>query len=134
MATKVHDPESRTHAKRFRADSQAVRSDSRMARMRVNQSVSRAAVREAMARTGTTPKQFVDRANTVSACHASTFSESLNGQGRNLETDWILAQDEAFILAFWESVKHQMQLTPESRQAARAERIAELVRLIVEVA
>lgn len=119
-----------THAKGISTDLQSVRGDSHIARIAVNQSVSREAVRVAMGQTGLTQQQFADAAG----CPESTFSDALNQRGRNLETDWILAQTPAFILAFWQSVERQRGLTSAARQAVKAERIAELVRLIVEVA
>lgn len=103
---------------------------SRMARITVNQSASREAVRVALAATGLSQKAMAINAGAME----SHLSDALNGRGRNLEIDWILAQDDAFILAFWQSVEQQRGLTAEARKAARAESIVELLRQILEVA
>lgn len=63
----------------------------------------------------------------------SQFSAALNGQG-NFGARWLWAQDDAFWLAFIALVMEARSLTPENARAVRAGRIAELVKLLLEMA
>jgi len=61
------------------------------------------------------------------------FSAALNGQG-NFGATWLWAQPDRFLLRLVTLVMEARGLTHEAAQKARAERIAELVRLLLEVA
>ncbi len=63
----------------------------------------------------------------------SQFSNALNGSG-NFAVTWLWAQDNAFLLRFFELAMEARGLTPENKRAQRAFRIAELVRLLTEEA
>jgi len=128
MSATVHARTPRTHAKDLHADLQRLRAGSQNVRITVNPSVSRAAVRAAMAATGTSQKQFALTADQPE----SVVSDALNGRGRHLDTDWILAQGEAFAVAWWDDVKRQMGLTEQTRHEQRWDRVLELVRLLME--
>ena len=99
-----------------------------MVRMTANPSVTRTAIRVAMQVTGISQKAMA----LTAGIPESVLSDALNGRGRHLETDWILAQSEAFINAFWKSIEAQLGLTSESKREVRAARIGELVRLLME--
>lgn len=64
----------------------------------------------------------------------SQYSAALNGAGVNYALTWLYAQDDAFLLRWIEKVMEHRGLTPENRQAVRAFRIVELVRLLTETA
>ena len=81
-----------------------------------------------MGLTNTSQKQFAIAADVPE----SVLSDALNGRGRHLETDWILAQGEGFCLAWWDEVKRQMGLSEQTRQSQRWDRALELVRLLME--
>ena len=62
----------------------------------------------------------------------SVLSDALNERGRNLEADWILAQGSDFVTVWIEAIEKAMGLTQESRRTVKAQRISELIRLLVE--
>lgn len=67
----------------------------------------------------------------VASVKPSQFSNALNGSG-NFAVTWLWAQDDAFLLRFFELAMEARGLTPENKRAQRAFRIAELVRLLTE--
>lgn len=86
-----------------------------------------ALVRQAMNETGL--KQ--QAAAAAAGVKESQFSSALNGSG-NFAVTWLWAQSDEFLLRFVELLIAARRLTPESARAARAERVGELVRLLLE--
>jgi plasmid maintenance system antidote protein VapI len=130
MPPTVSSQTMRTHAKAIHSDLQGIRAGSHTARMTVNPSVARAAVRVAMERTGRSQKELAITAGVPE----SAFSDALNERGRNFDIDWVLAQGADFVAEFIANVQVRLGLSEESSRAAKAARIAELVRLLLEVA
>lgn len=136
MAASVKGPAVRTQSNPLHSDSHAsgrraatlddIRAGSHLARITVN-SVSRAAVREALRVTETSQKQFALTADVPE----SVVSDALNERGRNLESDWIFAQAEPFVRAFLESVERQLGLRPEQQAEVDEQRMVELFRLLI---
>ena len=86
-----------------------------------------ALIRQAMAETD------LKQGAAAAAAHVkeSQFCSALNGSG-NFGVTWLWPQSDAFLLRFVELLIAARQLTPESARAARAAKIGELVRLLVE--
>jgi hypothetical protein len=61
----------------------------------------------------------------------SQFSSALNGSG-NFAVTWLWTQSDEFLLRFVELLSAARQLTPGAARSARAERVGELVRLLLE--
>jgi len=88
-------------------------------------------VRAVMARVGLSQKAMAQNA----AIGESVLSEALAPHGtRHLAMEWLLAQDDEFLLELLAEITTWRGLTVESRRDVKAARIAELVRLIVECA
>lgn len=128
MSSSLKAAQARTHANVLQGDLQDLRAGSHNARMTVNPSVARESARVAMDRTGLSQKAMAITAGIPE----SVLSDALNGRGRNLETDWLLAQSGQFIAIWLAEVQQRLGLTPDSRAALRAARIGELVRLLCE--
>lgn len=93
-----------------------------------NPAKSRVAVRDAMRATGTSQKVFAINARQAE----SVVSDALNARGRHLDAEWIVDQGVPFVTAFITSLSAQMGITVETRKQVRAERAAELFRLLFE--
>ena len=88
-----------------------------------------ALVREVMAETGLSQKAMSQTADIPE----SVLSDALAPHGtRNLAAEWLLGQDDAFVIALLARIQTVRGLSVESRRCARAARIGELVRLLVE--
>ncbi len=83
-----------------------------------------------MSRTGRTQKEMAHAAGQKE----SALSDALNGNGRNLEVDWLLSQGADYVAEFIADVQIRMGLTVESKRDLKAARISELIRLLLEVA
>lgn len=59
------------------------------------------------------------------------YSAALHGSG-NFSIVWLFRQELSFLLRFFEVSMEHFGVNPASRQAQRANRIAELVRLLME--
>jgi hypothetical protein len=106
-----------------------------MARIDANRSVnptkidSRELVRGLMADLQLSQKALAIQAE----CPASDLSNALQGKQR-LEVDWLLNQEPIFVAMLLERVERAKGFTERSERELKAARIAELVRLLVEVA
>lgn len=123
----------RTEANDLRADSQSVRG--RVPRVRSLTKSDRTQVstlvRDAMARSGLSQKAMAQNAGITE----SVLSEALAPHGtRHLAVEWLLDQDDEFLLVLLERITVLRNLTQESQRAQKAARVSELLRLILEVA
>ena len=77
----------------------------------------------------------VDLSQKVFAAEAkqteSVISEALSGT-RHLSGEWLYAQSDQFLIALVELIERTRGLTAISKASRRAERIGELVRLLIE--
>lgn len=60
------------------------------------------------------------------------LSAGMKGDDRKFDIDWLTAQDDAFLVAWIDTVMRLRGLTRETRAAIRAQRIGELVQLLTE--
>jgi len=117
----------RTPANDLRSDSLPIPTGSRPLRID-GKSVARRAVREAMAATTLSQKAMAEHAG----ISESMLSDALRDDGpRNLETGWLIAQGDVFLIAYWDSVTRQLGLTADAKREANAAIIGELVRRLV---
>lgn len=72
-----------------------------------------------------------EAAAAVASVKPSQYSTAINGAG-NYAVTWLYAQNDAFLLRWIERVMEARGLTPENKQAIRACRIVELVKLLTE--
>lgn len=86
-------------------------------------------VREAMRRAGLSQKAFAIDAGITE----SVLSEALSG-ARHLSVDWLWSQGDLFVAELIKLVSERRNLTEQTQRSLRAERVAELVRLLLEVA
>jgi DNA-binding phage protein len=90
-----------------------------------------ALVREAMARVGLSQKAMAANAEIAE----SVLSDALAPHGtRHLAMAWLLDQDDEFLVVLLDRITVARGLTDQSRRDAKAARVSELVRLILEVA
>lgn len=146
MTTKVAGASVRTQSNSLRSDSgdirsrlDGIRTRSAKAGIDANRASSSAdaedraeclsLIREALKRSGMSQKEMAINAR----CSESQLADGLNGV-RNFSVDWLWTQPNKFWLELRELTDQAKQLTPENKAAARAERIGELVRLLLEVA
>lgn len=88
-------------------------------------------VRDAMARTGLSQKAMAANAGVAE----SVLSEALAPHGtRHLALEWLWAQDDEFLAVLVDRLTEARGLTDQSRREAKAARVSELIRLILEVA
>lgn len=136
MPRSLSDPLVRTLAKPHRADLTDLRAGKANLRIDAN-SLENAEqkrgflqlVRDAMREADLSQKAFAVDAQQSE----SVISEALSG-GRHLSADWLYAQNDGFLLALMKGIERARHLTPESKAALRANRISELIRLLLEVA
>src|ERR1051326_6814701 len=83
--------------------------------------------RDAMRAIGLSQKAFAINAGQTE----SVISEALSGT-RNLAVEWVYAQEDAYLVEFIDGMERARQLTEEAKGSLRADRIAELVRLILD--
>lgn len=98
--------------------------------MHANASVSTALVaivQQAMSETGLSQKAFAINAEQSQ----SVVSEAFNGR-RTLALGWLWAQDDVFLLRFFELAMKERRLTPEHASAIRRRRIVELMDLLLQ--
>lgn len=131
MATSISSSAARMPADPLRSDLSGLRAGSHMARMAVKDRREQVIelVREVMADTGTSQKALALQAGQPE----SVVCDALSPTGsRNLAAEWLLDQPDAFLLALLDKIRAARGLTEESRRAAKAARIGELVKLLVE--
>lgn len=113
--------------KSVRTDSQGVRSDSRPLRIDVKVEFL-AAVNETRTALGLSVEAMAINAG----CTTSAMSDALAGKdSRNFAGQWLLAQGDAFIAKFNETIERQRGLTQDAEDALEAERIGALVQQLV---
>jgi sulfur transfer complex TusBCD TusB component (DsrH family) len=123
----------RTEANGLRRDSQAVRSGSHGPRSltKSDRVAVSTLVRDVMARVGLTQKAMAQNA----AITESMLSEALAPHGtRHLAMEWLLDQDDDFLIVLLEQITVLRGLTDQARRDVKAARVSELVRLILECA
>lgn len=128
MAKTVAATAPRTEANPVRSRLDAIRAVSHVARMTAKPSLAREAFRAAQAALGRSQKELALNAEVSQ----SVLSEALNGSSRHLDADWILRQDDTFVLAWWHHVEQAKGLTRRTRKRVRVQRIAELFQLLLE--
>ncbi|MCR4331554.1 MAG: hypothetical protein NUV34_02435 [Sulfuricaulis sp.] len=85
-------------------------------------------IRAAMAETGTSQKQLAINAEQSEA----VISDALNPHGtRHFAAEWLFDQEDAFLLAVVEKLMLVRGLTPQSKREVAAERISQLVKLLI---
>ena len=133
MPRSVRKVETGTHEKSLRSDLRSIRAGSHLARMAANPdgtvSLARDAVGYAKQQTGLTNKAMALNAGVPESVMSDAVA---GGKGRNLETDWIIAQGPEFVGYFTDHLDRALGLTDESRKAAKLDRALALVRLIFE--
>jgi hypothetical protein len=88
-------------------------------------------VRDVMARVGLSQKAMAQNA----AISESILSDALAPHGtRHLAMEWLLDQDDDFLIVLLEQITVLRQLTDQAKRDVKAARVSELVRLILEVA
>jgi len=99
-----------------------------MVRMTANPSLGREAFKEVKTSLGRSQKELAIGAGVAE----SVFSEALNGTGRNFDIDWVLSQDNTFLVAWWRYVETAKALTPAAKKRIRVERMAQLLDLLTQ--
>jgi hypothetical protein len=136
MATTLKAPTERTHANPDHSDStevrsrlDAVRTHSAKAGIGANPEAPSALlplIRQAASETGLSQKAMAINAGIPE----SVLSEALNSR-RNFAAEWWWLQPDSFLLRFLDLVTEARQLTPESARLVRANRIKELIGLLL---
>lgn len=67
----------------------------------------------------------------TAGANKGAYSEALNGERGNYAVQWLWAQPDAFWIEFIRLVQERKGLTPETRRTVQAQRIGELVSLLV---
>lgn len=103
-----------------------------MARMSVNQApIGRAALLEALRLAGMSGKALA----VASGANESAIADGINRRnGRSFDIDWLFNTDPALrpvIALFLRQVERVLELTPETKAEIDADRIAELLRLLL---
>ena|ERR1041385_454590 len=124
-------PDSLRNGSQSRTDQlAAIRTPDRPLRMtaKTDRATTCALVRQCMAETGLTQKAMAINAEISEA----VLSDALAPHGtRNLAAEWLFDQEDAFLLALVEKLMRARGLTPASKREVAAERISELVKLLI---
>lgn len=65
-------------------------------------------------------------------CADSDFSAALSGKQR-FDIDWVIGQDDAFVLSFVDALLKSRNLTPQNQRAARLKLAATLFQQLVDL-
>lgn len=133
MASTVAASTPRTHPKPLRRDLDSLRAGD--ANLRIGSESLRstpkdevlALIDEARQKVGMSRKEMAGNAG----CPESVLSEALAGGRSNFAAHWLWQQPDAFVVEFFGLASSRRGLSPESKVAVRAARIAELIRLLV---
>lgn len=130
MRSTIPTPAPRTHANALRRTLDEVRATSQPP-AKVSEVSAERHIPLGLIRAAATDCELSQKALALNAgCTESEMSDALAGR-RNFALAWIWAQDDAFLLRFLELAMQARGLTPDAQKAVRAERIAELVRLLL---
>ncbi len=140
MSATVASASALTHGKTLRSGSQSaqaalagLRAGDRCARMsaKTDRATVVSLLRAVLTDTGTSQKVLAVNAEVPE----SVISDALNPQGqRHFALEWLCDQDDAVVLAFVQELMRARGLTPASKREVVAERIGELVRLLIQEA
>lgn len=138
MASTLAKAEHRSHPNTHRADLDAIRAgsanlrmDSDRVRIDPNQDDKAeflAVCEEARIKCGLSKKEMAITARVTE----STFNEAWSGKRGNVAIQWLWSQGDGYMATLIELVAERRGLSAENNRAVRAERIGELVRLLVE--
>jgi hypothetical protein len=129
MASSVSKPDLRTQLNSVRGHSVKVSEPSQGMRTNANRAEFLRLIRLSMKDAGMSQKEMAINAG----CTESQLADGLNGV-RNFSADWLWEQPNSFWLKLRDHVDAAKGLTVENRRALAAERIGELVKLLIEQA